>query len=48
MEHPDLLLARLVLGREEYCLRLLTMLILDSPYPRWNTRNEPSSWDTAS
>jgi hypothetical protein len=42
MEPPDSLLARLRLGREEYCQRLLTMLILDGPYPRWNTRHAPS------
>jgi hypothetical protein len=30
-------LGRLKLGREEYCQRLLTMLILDDAYPRWNT-----------
>lgn len=40
-ESPDSLLARLKLGREEYCQRLLTMLILDGPYPRWNTRHRP-------
>ncbi len=42
MEDPDLLLARLCLGREEYVQRLLTMLLLDGPYPRWNTRSRPS------
>src|SRR4051812_34898540 len=35
MEDPDVLLRRLRLGREEYCQRLLTMLILDGAYPRW-------------
>jgi hypothetical protein len=42
MEGPWRLLGRLKLGREEYCQRLLTMLILDAAYPRWNTRNTPS------
>src|SRR5690242_8758412 len=42
METPDELLARLFLGREEYCQRLLTMLIVDDDYPRWNTRSRPS------
>jgi hypothetical protein len=42
MEDPHALLRRLKLGREEYCQRLLTMLILDADYPRWNTRNSPS------
>lgn len=37
IEDPQLLLGRLKLGREEYCQRLLTMLILDDAYPRWNT-----------
>ena len=37
IETPLALLGRLRLGREEYCQRLLTMLILDGPYPRWNT-----------
>jgi hypothetical protein len=36
------LLRDLELGREEYCQRLLTMLILNGPYPRWNSRNAPS------
>ncbi|WP_396454492.1 hypothetical protein, partial [Actinomadura sp.] len=36
-------LRTLKLGREEYCQRLLTMLILDGPYPPWNSRNEPST-----
>jgi hypothetical protein len=30
------------LGREEYCQRLLTMLILGGTCPRWNTRIAPS------
>lgn len=42
IEDPRILLGRLKLGREEYCQRLLTMLILDGPYPRWNTRSKPS------
>jgi len=42
VEDPDLLLRRLRLGREEYCQRLLTELILGGTYPRWNTRNRPS------
>ena len=42
MEDPDALLARLRLGREEYCQRLLTQLILGGPYPRWNSRSRPS------
>ncbi len=37
IEHPEILLKRLKLGREEYCQRLLTMLLLNSGYPRWNT-----------
>ena len=41
MEDPHVLLRRLRLGREEYCQRLLTMLILDGSYPRWNTRSVP-------
>ncbi|MFI7691268.1 hypothetical protein ACIBQ6_19515 [Nonomuraea sp. NPDC049655] len=43
MEDPLRLLRRLRLGREEYCQRLMTMLILDGPYPAWNSRNRPSS-----
>jgi hypothetical protein len=42
MEDPDELLARLRLGREEYCERLLTMLILGGDSPRWNVRSHPS------
>lgn len=41
MEDPDGLRRRLKLGREEYCQRLLTMLILESNYPRWNTVSRP-------
>lgn len=43
MEDPWALLRRLKLGREEYCQRLLTMLILEREYPRWNTRSTPSA-----
>jgi hypothetical protein len=35
-------LLKLKLGREEYCQRMLTSLILGGPYPKWNTENEPS------
>ena len=35
LEDPVRLLGRLRLGREEYCQRLLTMLILAGPYPSW-------------
>jgi hypothetical protein len=42
LEEPVDLLRRLKLGREEYCQRLLTMLILDAPYPPWNTTSQPS------
>lgn len=42
MEDPLHLLRRLRLGREEYCQRLLTMLIVGGPYPRWNSRTQPS------
>ena len=41
-EDPLTLLGRLRLGREEYCQRLLTMLILEDDYPRWNSRLIPS------
>ena len=40
-EDPDQLLL-MKLGREEYCQRMLTSLILGGPYPKWNTRNIPS------
>lgn len=43
IEDPLSLLGRLRLGREEYCQRLLTMLILDDVYPRWNSRHHPSA-----
>ncbi|MEV4365780.1 hypothetical protein AB0J71_01845 [Nonomuraea sp. NPDC049637] len=42
MEDPLHLLGRLRLGREEYCQRLLTMLIVAGPYPPWNSRSRPS------
>ena len=41
-ENPHALLGRLRLGREEFCQRLLTSLILGGPYPRWNSRSVPS------
>lgn len=37
-----MLIGRLKLGREEYCQRLLTMLIIGAPYPRWNTLSSVS------
>lgn len=40
-ETPAQLLGRLKLGREEYCQRLLTTLILHADYPPWNTRAIP-------
>jgi hypothetical protein len=46
IEDPVQLLGRLRLGREEYCQRLLTMLILNGPYPPWNSRNRPSQQGT--
>ena len=42
IEGPEELPHRLKLGREEYVQRLLTMLILEAPYPRWNSRSHPS------
>ena len=36
IEHPDELMRRLRIGREEYVQRLLTMLIVGGPYPKWN------------
>lgn len=41
-ESPAVLLARLRLGREEFCQRLLTSLILGGPYPKWNARSRPA------
>jgi hypothetical protein len=46
IEDPVKLLGRLRLGREEYCQRLLTMLILNGPYPPWNSQNWPSEQGT--
>ncbi len=43
IEHPEILLKRLKLGREEYCQRLLTMLLLNDSYPRWGTRSPLSA-----
>jgi hypothetical protein len=45
-EDPSALLGRLRLGREEFCQRLLTMLIVDGLYPRWNTDSvaTPQGW----
>ncbi len=40
-EDPDKLLTK-KFGREEYCQRMLTSLIVGGPYPRWNTVNAPS------
>lgn len=40
-ERPDALRSRLKLGREEYCQRLITSLIVGGPYPKWNTRSQP-------
>lgn len=42
-ENPEALLGRLRLGREEFCQRLLTMLILGGPYPKWNTHSTPTA-----
>jgi hypothetical protein len=42
-EDPWALRSRLKLGREEFCQRLLTMLIVGGPYPPWNTRNRPTA-----
>lgn len=41
-ERPLDLLGRLKIGREEFCQRLLTTLILEAPYPKWNTRSRPA------
>ena len=41
-EDPVSLLGRLRLGREEFCQRLLTMLVLGGDYPRWNSRSIPT------
>lgn len=42
LESPVELANRLRLGREEFIQRLLTTLILDSPYPPWNSRSSVS------
>lgn len=41
-ETPRQLANRLKIGREEFCQRLLTTLILHAPYPSWNARSKPS------
>ena len=41
-ETPRELLTRLKTSREESIQRLLTTLILDAPYPKWNTRSMAS------
>ena len=41
-EHPKDLIQRPALGREEFCQRLLTMLVLGGRYPRWNSRSTPT------
>lgn len=41
-EDPAALLARRGLSREDFCQRLLTMLIVGGRYPRWNTPTTPS------
>lgn len=43
VEPPSELLRRLKIGREECFQRVLTSLILDAPYPRWNSRSTPCS-----
>ena len=42
LEAPVELANRLLLGREEFVQRLLTTLILDAPYPPWNSRSTVS------
>ena len=46
LETPASLFGRLRLGREEFCQRLLTSLILEGPYPKWSTRSRASSRGT--
>jgi hypothetical protein len=41
-EPPVHLLGRLKIGREEFCQRMLTTLILHAPYPPWNSRSHPA------
>jgi hypothetical protein len=43
LESPTELANRLRLGREEFLQRLLTSLILDAPYPPWNSRSAVSA-----
>jgi len=40
-EDPDKLL-KFKFGREEYCQRMLTSLILATRYPKWNSHSKPS------
>lgn len=42
-EGPRAMLSRLRIGREEFCQRLITTLILAGTYPKWNLRSTPSS-----
>ena len=42
-EDPRALMQRRRLWREEFCQRLLTMLVLGGAYPRWNTPTAPSA-----
>jgi len=37
------MLRRLKLGREEFCQRMVTTLILGGVYPKWNTRSRPTA-----
>ena len=41
-EDPAALRRRLKLGREEFCQRLITTLIVGGSYPRWNSRSRPT------
>lgn len=41
-EPPARILSRLKLGREEYCQRLVTTLIVGGTYPRWSSRSTPT------
>lgn len=47
LETPAQLFGRLKLGREEFCQRLLTSLLLGAPYPKWNTRSRRCPEGTA-
>jgi len=42
-EDPAEMLRRLKLGREEFCQRMVTTLILGGVYPKWNTRSRPTA-----